>query len=219
MLSCFTPSAKLNSRVRLTSARVFVAVALPSPITLQVSYLPCAVIKCGVNICAAADRSQRFVCALCSETCLALFMPHCHVGQLDMCGHMLCHCGRVHMFYDRRFAWGVLANPSFLSLPIFPTSSTFLSNYKLSPLSSSSWWYLLLRSPAKQLPLPDSVPLWTAWLTSFLSTIKVRAGQGFHGHFTTAAWTWAESNISGTNTREPLRFIASLIQHAAIGNG
>lgn len=79
--------------------------------------------------------------------------------------------------------------------PSFPPSSFFLSNYRLLPLSLSSWSYLLFHSPAKQLPLPDSAPLRTAWLASFLSTIKVRDAQGFHGHFTMVAWTWAKSNL------------------------
>lgn len=92
------------------------------------------------------------------------------------------HCGRVHMAYDSKFAWGVQAGHSSSSLTLscpFPPSPFFLSNNGLSPLSLSSWSYLLFHSPAKQLPSPDSTPFWTAWLTSFLSTIKVRYSGDF----------------------------------------
>ena len=69
---------------------------------------------------------------------------------------VMSRCGRVHMAYGSRFAWGVAAEPSSFST-IFLLFS--VSNYSLSPRSLSSWSYLLFHSLAKQLPLPDSAPL------------------------------------------------------------
>lgn len=167
-------------------------------------------------------KSWRLVCALWSETCLALFshaaLPCGVTWHVWSC--VMSRCGRVHMAYDSRFAWGVLASHSSFSTslclplsPSFPPSSFFLSNYRLSPLSLSSWSYLLFHSPAKQLPLPDSAPLRTAWLASFLSTIKVRDGQGFHGHFTTVAWTWAKSNLR-VKPEHSSHFISLLLSYS-----
>lgn len=148
------------------------------------------------------------VCALGSESCTALCVATWHVWP-----GVMSRCGRVHVVYDSRFAWGVSAihssfspsKPPPLSLPSFytifllapfPIIGCHLSRFPPDPISC----FILLLSNYLYLTLP----LRTAWPASFLSAfspIKVSDGQGFHGHFSMDPWTWAKDNLSEAPTQ------------------